>query len=138
MARPPTAQNEEQLPTSDHVQFVAVEPRWFRRMVISLLLILTIYNLALWLFEATGHFLFLILLAWLIAIAMEPSIRFFERRGTSRGLGTGITLLGGFLVTLGIMAMLGGCSLDRISGARAVIARHHQRGRHVGERAVRA
>lgn len=108
MARPPTAQNEEQLPTSDHVQFVAVEPRWFRRMVISLLLILTIYNLALWLFEATGHFLFLILLAWLIAIAMEPSIRFFERRGTSRGLGTGITLLGGFLVTLGIMAMLGG------------------------------
>ncbi len=108
MARPPTAQNEEQLPTSDYVQFVAVEPRWFRRMVISLLLILTIYNLALWLFEATGHFLFLILLAWLIAIAMEPSIRFFERRGTSRGLGTGITLLGGFLVTLGIMAMLGG------------------------------
>ncbi len=108
VARPATAPDEDRLPVSDTVQFVAVEPRWFRRMVISLLIILTIYNLALWLFEATGHFLFLILLAWLAAIAMEPSIRFFERRGIGRGMGTGITLLGGLLVTLAILAMLGG------------------------------
>lgn len=108
VARPPTAQAVDEIPVSDSVQLVAMEPRWFRRMVISLLIILTIYNLGLWLFQATGHFLFLLLLAWLIAIAMEPSIRFFERRGLGRGAGTGITLLAGFLVTLAILAMLGG------------------------------
>ncbi len=93
---------------SNTVQFVAVEPSWLRRGVISILVILTIYSLGLWLFQVTGHFLFLILLAWLIAIAMEPSIRFFERRGIGRGAGTGLTLLGALLVTLGILAMLGG------------------------------
>lgn len=108
MARPATAPTDEGPPVSETVQLIAVEPRWFRRMVISLLIILTIYSLIMWLFEATGHFLFLILLAWLTAIAMEPSIRFFERRGLSRALGTGITLLAGFLITLAIMAMLGG------------------------------
>lgn len=95
-------------PVSDEVLLVAVEPTWFRRAVISLLIILTLYGLARWLFEVTGHFLFLILLAWLIAIAMEPSIRFFERRGFARGVGTGITMLAGLLVTIGVMAMLGG------------------------------
>ena len=31
--------------------------------------------LALWLFEVTRHFLFLVVLAWLFAIALEPGIR---------------------------------------------------------------
>ncbi len=102
---PPVA---EELPVSDNVQFIAVEPVWFRRAVISLLVILSLYAVARWLFEVTGHFLFLLLLAWLIAIAMEPSVRFFERRGWSRGLGTGLTLLLGLLATIGVFAMLGG------------------------------
>ncbi|MFN8125623.1 MAG: AI-2E family transporter [Candidatus Nanopelagicales bacterium] len=106
--RPPSAQRSNDRPVSDSVQFIAVEPSWLRRAVISILVILTIYALGMWLFQVTGHFLFLILLAWLIAIAMEPSIRFFERRGVGRGLGTGMTLLFGLLVTLGILAMLGG------------------------------
>jgi predicted PurR-regulated permease PerM len=40
--------------------------------------------LALWLFSVTGHFLFLILLAWLFAIALEPGIQTLTGRGLSR------------------------------------------------------
>ncbi len=99
---------DEAPPPPSQVQFIAFDPKWFRRAVIALLVMLTLYALARWLFDVTGHFLFLLLLAWLIAIAMEPSIRFFERRGISRGLGTGITILLGLLAILGIFAMLGG------------------------------
>lgn len=110
IARPdtiPPPQDSTPPPDAD-LQFIAFDPKWFRRSVITLLVLLTLYALARWLFEVTGHFVFLLLLAWLIAIAMEPSIRFFERRGLARGAGTGITLLLGFLLTLGIFAMLGG------------------------------
>jgi len=99
--------NEER-PVTDEVQFIAFEPRWLRRSAILLLIILTVFTLARWLFEVTGHFLFLLLLAWLTAIAMEPSIRFFERRGLGRGIGTGITMFFGTLLLVVVMAMLGG------------------------------
>ncbi|MDP4013165.1 MAG: AI-2E family transporter [Candidatus Nanopelagicales bacterium] len=104
---PPSA--PEQAPrVSESVQLLAFDPRWLRRSVIAILVILTIYQLAVWLFHATGHFLFLMLLAWLAAIAMEPPIRFFERHGMSRGLGTGITMLAGLLGTMVALVMLGG------------------------------
>ncbi len=97
-----------QLPVSDHVQLIALEPRLLRRAVVLLLVILTLYQLALWLFGATGHFLFLILLAWLGAIAMEPAIRWFERRGTSRAIGTSITMFIGVILFGTVIVMFGG------------------------------
>ncbi len=96
------------LPVSDEVQLIALEPRLLRRAVILLLVILSVYQLALWLFGATGHFLFLILLAWLAAIAMEPAIRWFERRGTSRGVGTSITMFIGVILFGAVIVMFGG------------------------------
>ena len=96
------------LPVSDEVQLIALEPRLLRRAVILLLVILSVYQLALWLFGATGHFLFLILLAWLAAIAMEPAIRWFERRGTSRGVGTSITMFIGVILFSAVIVMFGG------------------------------
>ena len=53
-------------------------------------------------------FLFLILLAWLAAIAMEPAIRWFERRGTSRGVGTSITMFIGVILFGAVIVMFGG------------------------------
>jgi len=95
-------------PVSDDVQLIAFEPKWLRRALVIILVILTLYTLAIWIFGAIGHFLFLILLAWLIAIAMEPSIRFFERRGLRRGFGTGITLFVGFVIAVITLILLGG------------------------------
>jgi predicted PurR-regulated permease PerM len=42
---------------------------------------LTAALLGLWLFSVTRHFLFLILLAWLFAVALEPGIRALIARG---------------------------------------------------------
>lgn len=107
------------------MQFIAYEPRWLRRATISLLIILTIYTAGLWLFGVTGHFLFLILIAWLIAISMEPPIRYFERRGMRRGLGTGITMFVGTLITAVMLVMLGGVfssqSADLISSFPSIV-----------------
>ncbi len=41
-------------------------------------------------YEALGGFLFLLLLAWLLSIAMEPAVAWFANRGMRRGLATGI------------------------------------------------
>jgi predicted PurR-regulated permease PerM len=60
---------------------------------------------ALWVFRATAHFLFLLLLAWLIAIAMEPPIRWLVRHHLSRILATTITGIGAIIVFLGVGAI---------------------------------
>ena len=96
------------LPVSDDVQLIALEPRRLRRVLILLLVALTLYQLAMWLFTATGHFLFLILLAWLGAIAMEPAIRWFERRGLRRAFGTSITMFIGVVLFSAVIVMFGG------------------------------
>ena len=46
--------------------------------------------LFLWLFSMLSHFLFLLVLAWLFATALEPGIRWFVQRGRSRGVSTAI------------------------------------------------
>jgi predicted PurR-regulated permease PerM len=59
------------------------------------------FLLALWLFSVTSHFLFLILLAWLFAIALEPGIRRLMARGMRRGWAAAI--MGGATVLVAII-----------------------------------
>ncbi len=54
--------------------------------------------LFLWLFSVLSHFLFLLVLAWLFATALEPGIRWMVQRGRSRGLSTAV--VGGSAVIL--------------------------------------
>ncbi len=102
-------------PVSDTVQLIAFEPKRLRRGVILLLVILTLYQLAMWLFTSTGHFLFLLLLAWLAAIAMEPAVRWFEVRGVRRAIGTSITMLIGVVALAAVIVMLGGVFSSQIA-----------------------
>lgn len=89
------------------VRWIALEPTAVRRSVIIVLLAISFWLLALWLFSVTAHFLFLILLAWLLAIAMEPAIRWLVQHGTSRGLATGITGIVAILACIGLVAIFG-------------------------------
>ena len=57
--------------------------------------------LFLWLFSMLSHFLFLLVLAWLLATALEPGIRWFVQRGRSRGVSTAI--VGGSAVVLALV-----------------------------------
>jgi len=81
---------------------VAFDPRQLRRSVISVLLIVTLWLVALGIFTAIGHFLFILMLSWLFAIAMEPAILRLTARGVRRGTATGIV---GTFVLVCVLAM---------------------------------
>ena len=53
--------------------------------MISVLVIITLWLLALGVFAAIGHFLFIMMLSWLFAIAIEPAILRLTARGMRRG-----------------------------------------------------
>jgi MFS family permease len=83
------------------VTLVAFDPRQLRRSVVSVLVIVTLWLLALGVFTAIGHFLFILMLSWLFAIAMEPAIDRLTARGMRRGTATGI--VGGTVVLVGLV-----------------------------------
>ena len=86
------------------VRLIAFEQRALRRAVVTVLLIVTLWMIALWVFQSISHFLFLLLLSWLFAMAMEPAINWLTERGWKRGPAT--ALVGG-LVVLAVVGLGG-------------------------------
>src|SRR5664279_1806653 len=72
------AMNSDPTPKSsssaEPVQLIALEPRALRRAVLTVLLIVTLWMVELWVYQAISSFLFLLLLSWLFSMAMEPGI----------------------------------------------------------------
>jgi len=97
------------------VTLVAFDPRSLRRSVISVLIIVTLWLLALGIFTAIGHFLFILMLSWLFAIAMEPAILRLTARGMRRGTATGI--VGSFVVVflLALGALFGNLFFQQLA-----------------------
>ena len=63
--------------------------------------------LFLWLFSMLSHFLFLLVLAWLFATALEPGIRWLVQKGRSRGVATAVVGGSAVLVALVLAAVFG-------------------------------
>jgi len=97
------------------VRLVAFEQRALRRSVLTVLLIVTLWMIALWVFQSISHFLFLLLLSWLFAMAMEPAINWLTGRGWKRGLAT--ALVGGLVVlaVVGLGAMFGSLFFNQLA-----------------------
>ncbi|TAK68948.1 MAG: AI-2E family transporter [Actinomycetota bacterium] len=102
--------------SSDQVQFVAFHPRWLRRATVLVLLLVVAWRVADWLFGQVSDFLFLLLLAWLISIALEPFVHAMARRGMRRGAATAIALFALLLLALAFFAVLGGLLFTQVSG----------------------
>ncbi|MEP6559580.1 MAG: AI-2E family transporter [Nakamurella sp.] len=85
---------------------VSFDRRNVQATTIRILLIVSTWLIAAWVVGAAQHFLFLILLAWLAAIASEPAIRWFLRRGLSRSRSTAIVGTLVILVCLALMVVL--------------------------------
>jgi len=73
------------------------------------------FVLALWLFSVTSHFLFLILLAWLFAIALEPGIRRLMSAGLPRGGAAAVMGGGTVLVAVVLAGIFGQLFFTQIS-----------------------
>ena len=86
---------------------VRFDTRSVRQSGAILMCLVAALLLGLWLFSVTGHFLFLILLAWLFATALEPGIRALITRGRSRGQASAI-VGGGALVCALLVAVIFG------------------------------
>jgi predicted PurR-regulated permease PerM len=71
--------------------------------------------LFLWLFSMLSHFLFLLVLAWLFATALEPGIRWSVQRGRSRGVSTAILGGSAVLLALGLAIVFGQLFFSQIT-----------------------
>ncbi|MEO5745354.1 MAG: AI-2E family transporter [Terracoccus sp.] len=108
-SRPPAAQ------TPAHPQWIAITSANARRTAFILLVGVVLLWIANWVFGATSSFLFLLLLAWLLSIAMEPVVLWLSRHGVKRGLATGLTMLGLLVLFAGLGELFGSVFLSQLS-----------------------
>ena len=97
------------------VQLLAFEPRLLSKSVLIIFVMFLGLLIVQAAFEAVGHFLFILLLAFLSAIAMEPIVRRLATRGWRRGLATGTVMLLLFLVTLLFSLVFGGLFAQQVA-----------------------
>ena len=104
----------------------ALQQRSVIRTTLLVLLTISVWMVLVWAVVLARHFFFLILLAWLIAIAAEPAIRFLTRHRWSRGLAIGAVGGSVLLVVIGTAALFGtllfGQAAQLVSGAPAIAA----------------
>ena len=84
---------------------ISIEQRDVQKATIRVLVLISMWLVALWVVGVARHFLFLILLAWLTAIATEPAIQWFLRRGLSRARSTAV-VGGSTIVVLAGLAVI--------------------------------
>jgi predicted PurR-regulated permease PerM len=103
-------------PHREHrTQWIAISPKNARRIVAIVLSSVVLLWIATWAFQAMGSFLFLLLLAWLLSIAMEPVVLWLSGRGLKRGLATGVTIAGMLLVIGGLAELFGAVFSSQLS-----------------------
>jgi predicted PurR-regulated permease PerM len=101
-------------PDSAPLVWVAFDPKWFRRAAIAALALVAVFLIGEWLFSSLGNFLFLLLLAWLFGIALEPIVGWLSRRGMRRGLATGIAMITFLLAGSAFLAAFGGILFSQL------------------------
>ena len=68
---------------------VRLDPGWVRRSAVGVLVLFAVFMVFMWAWRALGDFLFLLLLAWLFGLAIDPIVtRLHDRWNWPRGLGT--------------------------------------------------
>lgn len=95
---------------------VAFDQTRLRRSLILLLVIISLWLTAVWVFFAVSHFLFLLMLAWLLSIAMEPTIGWLIRHGMKRGSATAVTGGSGIVAFIVLAALFGTQFVSQLAG----------------------
>ncbi len=90
------------------------DPRLIRQVSVAVVAVVLFIQVFEWLFFGVRHLLFLLLLAWLFAIAMEPAVSWMARRGIKRGGGTGIVMVSLFLAIVAFSAVFGAIFIEQV------------------------
>ncbi len=90
-------------------------PAWLRRGVVFVLVAVAGLQVSEWLFFNLKSFLGLLFLAWLFAISIEPVVNAMERRGTRRGLATGMVMFTMILAIVVFLAVFGALLVNQLA-----------------------
>ncbi|MFI8106823.1 AI-2E family transporter [Streptomyces sp. NPDC086023] len=82
-------------------------PRWLPRAVVLVLALYACFQLGSWAFHQLVGLLLNILIAFFLALAVEPAVSRMAARGMRRGVATFLVFLGVLVFSLGFMALLG-------------------------------
>ncbi|AEM81831.1 AI-2E family transporter [Streptomyces violaceusniger] len=100
--------------SSDSPQPAARMPRWLPRAMVLALALVACYRLATWAFDRLTGLLLNILIAFFLALAIEPAVDRMAARGMRRGLATGLVFLAILIGTAGFFTLLGSMLADQI------------------------
>jgi len=97
------------------IQLFALEPRFLRKSILLVLIGVLIFQVVTWSFSLLAGFLFNLLLAWLLAISIDPIVTGLANRGMRRGLATTIVVVSGIALIGGFIALFGGALATQIA-----------------------
>ncbi|MEV1063687.1 AI-2E family transporter [Streptomyces sp. NPDC050263] len=82
-------------------------PRWLPRAMVLALALLGVFQLGIWAFHQLIGLLLNILIAFFLALAIEPAVSRMAARGMRRGFATFLVFFGGLIVVAGFFTLLG-------------------------------
>lgn len=82
-------------------------PRWLPRAMVLALSLIALFQLGSWAFHQLTGLLINMLIAFFLALAIEPAVSWMAARGMRRGLATFLVFFGLLIVTAGFIALLG-------------------------------
>ncbi|CQR61367.1 AI-2E family transporter [Streptomyces leeuwenhoekii] len=82
-------------------------PRWLPRAMVLALALYAVFQLGSWAFHQLIGLLINVLIAFFLALAVEPAVSWMAARGMRRGLATGLVFLAVMIVAAGFVTLLG-------------------------------
>ena len=95
--------------------FIALEPQHLKRAVFVIFVGVIIFQVVSWSFSLLAGFLFNLLLAWLLAISVDPLVTGMANRGMRRGVATSIVAGGGIILFGGFILLFGGALANQVT-----------------------
>ncbi|MEV5431904.1 AI-2E family transporter [Streptomyces sp. NPDC052701] len=82
-------------------------PRWLPRAMVLALALIAVFQLGSWAFHQLTGLLINVLIAFFLALAVEPAVSWMASRGMRRGLATFLVFIGVMIVAAGFVTLLG-------------------------------
>jgi len=82
-------------------------PRWLPRAMVLALALVAVFQLGSWAFHQLTSLLINILIAFFLALAIEPAVSWMASRGMRRGLATFLVFFGATIAIAGFITLLG-------------------------------
>ncbi|GAA4544264.1 AI-2E family transporter [Streptomyces violaceochromogenes] len=89
-------------------------PRWLPRAMVLALALVAVFQLGSWAFHQLTGLLINILIAFFLALAIEPAVSWMASRGMRRGFAAFVVFIGVVVVSAGFVTLLGSVLADQI------------------------